>query len=152
MKPRHLLLLLLAALLLTACASRMVRNQPPLAQITSWTLAEDALLVDLHLRNINEEPMPLTAVSLNLTVGDTLLARHRQPLDTSVATSGFESIPLRLAPTPEGRRELEALEDGARKSLTYRLDGSVTTSGGRELVFERDGHVYTVPGRPGQFR
>jgi len=146
------LLFLLCAGLLAGCSSGLVRNQPPLVQISAWEIDGEQLKVDLHLRNVNEEPMPLSAVSLTIRLGDVLLAEHRQSLASSVATSGFESVPLRLSPTTEGLAELKSLEDGSRKSLTYTLKGSVVTTGNRELPFTRDGHIYTVPGRPGQFR
>ena len=32
------------------------------------------------------------------------------------------------------------------------FSGSVVADGGRAYRFQRDGHIYTVPGRPGQFR
>lgn len=152
MNTRKLTPLLFAITLLAGCGSQLVRNQPPLAQVSSWAVDGEELQIELHLRNINEEPMPLSAVNLTITVDDVLLARHRQALDTTVVTSGFESVPLRMSVTAEGLRELRALENGERKSLTYLMEGSVTTTGNRNLEFRRDGHVFTVPGRPGQFR
>lgn len=152
MNKRLLTLLLVSACILAACGSRQVRNQPPLAQITSWTVAGEELRVELHLRNVNEEPLPLFGVQLSLRLGEVQLASHWQTLDESVAASGFESIPLSMTATGEGLREFQALQEGAKRSLPYTLEGYVLTSSDRELRFLREGHIYTVPGRPGQFR
>ena len=46
----------------------------------------------------------------------------------------------------------EQLQAGDLKSLPYDFSGSVLGDGGRAYRFQRDGHIYTVPGRPGQFR
>ena len=51
-----------------------------------------------------------------------------------------------------GTALLEQLQAGDLKSLPYDFSGAVLADGSRAYRFQRDGHIYTVPGRPGQFR
>jgi hypothetical protein len=122
------------------------------AQITSWTVEGQQVRVDLHLRNINEEPMPLLGVDLDLRLDDQPLGRINQALDSSIAASGFESVSLKVHASKASLALLLALQEGESRSLPYELKGNVTTAGNRKLEFDREGHIYPVPGRPGQFR
>lgn len=152
MNTMRLTFLFLLACGLSACGSKLVRNQPPLAQITSWTIAGTVLKADLNLRNVNEEELPLHGVQLTVRLEGTQLVSHQQSLDDSIAASGFESVQLDMSPTEAGLDELKALEQGEHSSLPYTMEGHVVTSGGRQLHFKREGHIYPMPGRPGRFR
>jgi len=47
---------------------------------------------------------------------------------------------------------LVSLKDGEVPSLPFRLEGRVHTEESGNLRFKHKGHLYPVPGRPGQFR
>ena len=49
-------------------------------------------------------------------------------------------------------RVLASLEGGEVNSIPFDLNGRVTTVEDGVLRFEYRGHLYPVPGRPGQFR
>ena len=152
MNTTRITFLLLLACGLAACSSKIVRNEPPLAQITSWTIAGSVLKADLNLRNVNEEELVLNGVQLTVSLEDTELVSHQQSLDASIPASGFESVQLDMTPTAAGLNALRALEQGEYSSLAYTLEGHVLTSGSGKLQFKREGHIYPMPGRPGRFR
>ena len=73
-------------------------------------------------------------------------------IDLDIPAGGFERVELQLDATPGGTALLQALEEKTLNSLPYRLDGNVESPDEGVLEFSREGFIYTVPGRPGQFR
>ncbi len=144
--------LLTATLMLCACAGG-VRGESPFAQVTSWRIDGRALSVDLRLRNVNDEALELRSLVLAVDLDDDVnLFRHEQGLDLEIAAGGFETIQLDITASEAGTERLRRLSDGEVASLAYRLEGSVDSEDSGRLSIERDGHIYTVPGRPGSFR
>lgn len=147
-----LALLALALLALAGCGPKLVRGEPPFVDIASWQIEGARLALALRVRNVNGEALPVRALDLDLSLDGAPLASFATRHDLAVAANGFETLRLSAAATAEGRTLLEKLEQGERASLPYLLDGSVVTEGGKRLEIRREGHVYPVPGRPGQFR
>ncbi len=143
---------LTAGLMVAACGPKVVRGQPPFAQVNALRLDGTALQLELGLRNINDEPMEVQYLQLTLTVQETELTAHEGPLTAIVSANGKETLSLRLPASETGRRLLAALEDGAHTNLPYQLRGSLQTAGDSELPFQSNGRLYPVPGRSGQFR
>lgn len=141
-----------ASLLLMACSGQSVKDQAPFVQVTAWRLEGSGLQASLRLRNLNDEPLELARLKISATVQDAPLASHEEARRVQVAANGFESVELTMSAAPEGARLLAELQAGEHSSLPFRLDGSVETSSGKIFRFEREGHVYPVPGKPGHFR
>jgi hypothetical protein len=148
----RLLLLLLCAALLGAC-SKGVRDEAPFGQISSWRIDGQELHLELRLRNVNEEALLLSALTLNVALdqGTELISLQRNT-NLEIAAGGFETIPLRATGSSAGVTLLEQLAAGDRASLAYTLSGTVSSRQSGELDFNREGHIYNVPGRPGAFR
>lgn len=151
--PTPWLMALFVAALLTACTGGQVRGEAPFAQVSSWAIDGRELVLDLRLRNVNDQPLVATELALSVTLDDgVLLFRHRAPVDIDIAAGGFETIPLSLEASEAGTALLADLADGKRTDLPYRLEGTVFSEKSGDLPIARDGRIYTVPGRPGEFR
>lgn len=151
--PIRWLAMLLSAALLTACTGGQIRGEAPFAQVSSWTIDGRTLTLDLRLRNVNERPLVAKELALAVTLDDAIvLFRHRAPVDIDIAAGGFESITLSLEASEAGTALLADLAAGGRNDLPYRLEGTVFSENSGDLAISRDGRIYTVPGRPGQFR
>lgn len=146
-------ILLLSAFLTAACAAG-IRGEAPFAQVTGWRLGGgNELTVDLRLRNVNDEPLRIRALELAVNIDDDLeLFRHSETLDIEIAAGGFETLRLDTDASDAGRSRLGELSDGTVGSLPYALEGVVEPVDGGELAIARSGHIYPVPGRPGEFR
>jgi len=138
--------------LLSGCGGHSVKNQAPFVQVTSWQLDGTDLQASLRLRNLNDEPLEVARLTLDAVVQDVPLARYAEARTIQVAANGFESLDLQLTASRAGAALLAELQNGDYPSLPYSLKGSVETADGKTFRFERDGHVYTVPGKPGHFR
>jgi hypothetical protein len=55
-------------------------------------------------------------------------------------------------PGDRARGQLAELQGGKFASLPFSLQGRVHTSEDGYLDFKHEGYLYTVPGKPGQFR
>lgn len=142
----------LCLVVLSACGPRRVKDQAPFVQVTSWRIDGQQLSADLRIRNVNDEPLPLARLSMRVTLDDTGLVDYEGPHGTEVAANGFETLQLRMQATAAGTALLMALQEGERASLPYNLSGRVHLTTGQYFPFERAGHIYTVPGKPGSFR
>lgn len=151
-RPALTALALLLALALGACGGG-VRGESPFAQVSSWRIDGRDLALDLRLRNVNEEPLEVRALTLDVTVDDGVeLFRHDAPLALEIAAGGFETVHLEGTASAAGTALLQRLAKGDVASLAYRLQGSVDSEDSGELTIEREGRIYTVPGRPNEFR
>ncbi len=144
---------LVCVLLLAAACAGGVRGESPFAQVTGWRIDGRDLSVDLRLRNVNDEPLVVRALDLDVVLDDSVeLFRHRATPGHEIAAGGFETLALSVTASEEGTALLERLASGERASLAYRLEGTVHSEESGDLPIEREGHIYTVPGRPGEFR
>ena len=147
-----LLLAACAVLALSACGTRVIRDQTPFVQINGLALGGEGVVLDLGVRNVNEVAMDLVHVDVRLTLLDTELAAVSEVREGSIIASGSETLQFRFPGTTAGRELLHDLQDGNTSSLPYRLEGSILTADDHRFPFTGAGHLYPVPGRPGQFR
>ena len=147
------LLFILCATLLAACSGDAVRDEAPFAEVSSWSIEGQDLSVDLRLRNVNDDPMQVEGLELDVTLDQAVsLFRHRGSPGVEIAPGGFETFEIRAKASPEGTALLKALSDRERGDLPYVLAGTVITAKSGTLPIRREGRIYTVPGRPGEFR
>ena len=152
-KRLQALVILLAGVFLNACSSNAIRGEAPFVQVNGWTLDGQRLTLELRLRNVNDEPLEVRGITLDGTVdGSTALFRHQQTLDFDDAAGGFESLTLETTASEDGAALMMRLEQRERPNLAYRLRGTISSDDSGELAVSVDGRMYTVPGRPGNFR
>ena len=94
----------------------------------------------------------ISAVEIAVTARDTDLLRHTRPLDLPIDANSSERVTDRSQPDDSALDPLRSLESGDTDSLPFSLEGRVHTLDDGYLRFEQKGHLYRVPGRPGQFR
>ncbi len=138
--------------LLSACGPSQVRGEAPFVQVNTWSIEGTQLSMALRIRNVNDEELPLTGVNFTVLLNEVELVTHDSASSVVVAANGFETLNLNMTASDEGTALLASLQNGELKSLPYDFQGYVVTEGDRRLRFQREGHIYTVPGRPGQFR
>lgn len=147
------LLFLSSGLFLAACSSGTVKGESPFAQVNSWRIDDSTLSMELRLRNVNDEPLELSSVKLDVFVErDVTLVKMRKAVGISIPAGGFETIQLQATATENGVILLGELSRKERASLAYRLEGVAESRKEGALSFRHDGHIYTVPGRTGEFR
>ena len=144
-----LLVLLLA---LTACGGSAVRGEAPFAQVTSWRLEGEQLEMLLRLRNVNDAELAVEAVDLTVQLDGEPLLSLRQEVDVTIPATGFESLRLSGPVSTAGAGQLARLEAGEFASLPFLIDGRLETTGDGALDLRREGRIYPMPGRPGEFR
>ncbi len=142
----------LALLVLAACGAKLVKNQPPFVQVSSWRSDATALHVDLRIRNVNDTALEIQRLRLEIVLRDSPLLTYDAPYRADVAANGFEVLNLQFSAAGDSIDLLAELESGVVNSLPYSLEGSVETAAGKKLKFDHQGHVYAVPGKPGHFR
>ena len=139
-------------LVLAACGAKMVRGQSPFVQISALKLNNETVTLDLGVRNVNDVVLDIENIGFALSVRDTELASHDTPMQSSVIANGSETLQFEIAVSPAGRDLLITLQNGETGSLPYSLEGTIQAVEDRRLKFRGEGHLYPVPGRPGQFR
>ncbi len=146
------ILVLLTALVLSACASRGVHGQAPFVQVNGLRLHQHTLTLDLGVRNVNSEPFSISHIEFSILVRDTSLAVYNAASRASLIANGSENLRFDLTASPEGTALLTELQRGELESLNYELEGMFRVTDNAEMKFRHKGHLYPVPGRPGQFR
>ncbi len=146
------LCLALATAWLGACSSGGVRGEAPFAQVTGWRIDGHDLQASLRLRNVNSETLVVDELYVNIELDGTLLAQHQARQRFEIAANGFETVELAMTASDAGVAALQRLQAGETGSLRTAITGHVTSPDEGRLEFRRDGHIYTVPGRPGEFR
>jgi len=145
------LLFFCTGLVLAACSSGAVKGESPFAQVSSWQLDGSTLSLELRLRNVNDEPLQFSSVTLNVLIEDNVpLAKIQREVALSIPAGGFETIRLQATASSAGVVLLDALT--GEDSVAYQLEGAVDSSDDGLLRFMHAGRIYTVPGRPGEFR
>lgn len=144
----------MAGALLASCSGnlREVTNQPPQASIDGLVRAADGIIVELALRNVNDEPLRLETAAITLTLDGQPLADGGQAHPLTISSRSREILRISLAPQPAGLARLEALADGRVERLPWRLETRLTLAGSRERRTKADGWLHRVPGQPNRFR
>ena len=144
--------LVLAIGVLSACGTAGVKGEAPFVQVMSWQIDGSRLGASLRLRNVNDSELEVRALQLDVQLDGQPLARYQGAHAVTIPATGFETLELEMTASEAGVELLQQLQDGTRTSLPYRLQGTISTAELGELNYNRNGHLYTVPGRPGQFR
>lgn len=144
----------MATALLAACSGnlREVTNQPPQAALDGLIRAEDGLIVELALRNVNDEPLRLEAVGIELTLDGQPLADGSEARALTISSRGREVLRFSLTPLPAGLQRLEALGEARVERLPWRLEARLSLAGSRQRDTKADGWLHRVPGQPNRFR
>lgn len=144
--------LILAALVCAACGPHLVKGEPPFVSIASLALQDDKLLASFNVRNINDLIMDIDSADFTVRVYDTELMRYSGAIVLDIDPNATEEMRVEKLPGAFSRDPLDALASGEQASLPFLLEGRVHTRTDGNLSFRHEGHLYTVPGRPGQFR
>lgn len=150
--PGALLMLLAGLTLQAGCSSSGVRGEAPFAQVTSWTLEGQRIVASLRLRNVNTERLEIRGLRLTVDLDRTRLFTLDDGRTLSIPANGAETLAIDVPASRAGVELLESLQKGEVDSLPYLLLGAVLSAEDGELEFRRDGRIYRVPGREGQFR
>lgn len=156
-KARRIASVLALALLvcLAGCASGRgtVSGQLPLVNLDSLELQDQRLLVDLSIRNLNDQRLetPLREASLIID-GQAAHFESSLPLSLNISARGRENLRLTATADSATQAALAALADERGQSLPYQL--TLTFDGRRasRTPVEQSGFLHPVPGQPGRFR
>ena len=144
---------MLACLVLCiGCAPNKIKGNPPFVSISSMMMTNEALSASFDVRNINQVPMTIDAVDITITVKGSRFSSYSGAYQLSIDPNTTEAITLDKLPGDQARPQLTELQDGKIASLPFSLEGRVHTAEDGYLDFKHEGYLYTVPGKPGQFR
>lgn len=152
------LLLLLAALAITGCASKatptglIYRINPPGVSVQALRVDETGpAIVTLRLANFSTVATTFATVDLELRLGDTppMAIAASPSLQVPALSSDVAEFRVELPPASRAAVERAA----ATGALPYAIAGRITTAGpdGRHRV-EFESRLSPVPGRAGEFR
>ena len=152
LKYKSIIILLVTILVCTACGPSIIRGQPPFISIASLSLDGQQLSADFNIHNPNGEPMDIDGIEIEVQVEDATLTRYNSDFKLKIDANSTEEIFVEELPDEFTQQLLTSLEKGEVNSLPFRLEGKVNTTLDGTLQFRNKGHLYPVPGRPGQFR
>ncbi len=148
---------LLCAGMLAGCAGGPIKRvSEPTASIQQLSVGTDGQwTVDLRLQNFSNVPMRFEQVTLTLRTGDETAGELKASPALTVGPESVDTLSLKLVPSAPARLLIAGtLAD--RRSLSYRLQGTVTASAedrkAREYDVKRDSALSPVPGLPGVMR
>ena len=145
-------LMMLLAASCASCGPQVIEGRPPFIGISGLALQQDRMTVDFRIANQNGVAMTIEAVEIAVRVGDVELVREDRPLQLTIDANSTEELRVERQQGPQTVALLTSLEEAAVPSLPFDLAGRVRTTEDGYLSFEQRGHLYTVPGRSGQFR
>lgn len=147
-------LLLTAALFCVSCGAKVIRGESPAIRITELSHADNAINLQLSIRNLNGVDLNVQSIDFRLSVDESEeeLVVYSGPVAINITANGIESWSVETAETDAGRKLLDQLERGEIMSLPYHLKGSISSADEGSMRFEYEGHLYPLPGRPGHFR
>jgi LEA14-like dessication related protein len=152
MNQRSLLILALLLVVCSACGPNVIRGRPPFISIGSLNLDGQNLTAVFTVNNQNGEPMEINGIEIRVEIQDTELTRYNENFKLTIGANSAEDVTVKQLPDEFTRKLLASLESGDLISLPFELDGRVNTVADGYLKFRNKGHLYPVPGRPGQFR
>ena len=142
----------LLGLMISSCASQGIRVQPPFVQVNSLKLQDQLVSLNLGVRNVNSEAILIEHVEFSISLNETSLGVYKASSQENVVASGTENLSFEFSASPAGIDLLNELQSGSRPNLEYLLEGVLLVTDSGEMNVKREGHIYPVPGRPGQFR
>ena len=149
---RSFVLFLLIILVCTACGPGIIQGRPPFISISGLSLQGDRLLANFNISNPNGEAMNIDGVEITVRVEEAKLAAYTEDVKIEIGTNSTEFIEVEQFPDASVKDLLISLRDGAIPNLPFRLEGRVHTEESGFLQFKHKGHLYPIPGKPGQFR
>lgn len=151
---RILLLVVLAACLAAACDAgpRRVRGEPPQIGIDNLTRDDGAVIIELSLRNVNDRPLDIESVTLDMQLDQQPFTHGRQKVSVQVAPRSREVLRIRLAAQAAGLERLDELAASGRAGVRWQMNLTWSDSRGRAESRESSGWLHPVPGQPGRFR
>jgi len=152
MKLRLYILMLVSLLLCIACAPNKIKGNPPFVSIASITMTDQDLVAGFDVRNINEVEMTIDSVDITISAKGSDFSHYSGAYSLKIDPNTTETITLDKLPDENARRQLTDLQSGKIASLPFSLQGRVHTAEDNYLDFKHEGYLYTVPGKPGQFR
>ncbi|WP_058554168.1 LEA type 2 family protein [Thiohalocapsa sp. ML1] len=137
---------MVAALLLTACASLTRDWLPPEVQVTSITperigLDQQTLRVGLNLKNPNDRMLPIKAMTYKLSLEGTQVAQGGGALDKQIPA--FGAAPVEVTVVADAASMLGLLPTLAlrREPVGYRIAGTVTVAGVVPIPYRWSGEL-----------
>jgi len=151
MKTRFYLLISVLALC-TACGPHQVKGESPYVGISSMSVQEHSLATTFDIHNINDVELDIDTIDIVIRGRNVELVHYVKNLSLTVDPNTTEEVSLEKIPDSNARQLLTELESGEVSSLPFSLEGRIHTKQDGYLPFHPEGHLYPVPGRPGQFR
>jgi hypothetical protein len=152
MKYRSLVLLSVLILSCSACGPQIISGRPPFISISELSLEGERLSANFNISNHNGEVMDIDGIEIKVQVEEAELTRYNEDFKLTISANSTETVEVEQLPDDFTRDLLTSLESGDVASLPFRLEGRVHTVADGFLQFRHKGHLYPVPGRPGQFR
>ncbi|WP_295884739.1 LEA type 2 family protein [uncultured Thiohalocapsa sp.] len=135
-----------AALLLTACASLTQSWQAPEVQLSSIKperigLEQQTLRVGLNLKNPNDRMLPIKAMTYKLSLEGTQIAEGGGALDKQIPA--FGEAPVEVTVVADAAKALGLLPTLAfrREPIGYRIAGTVTVAGVVPIPYRWSGEI-----------
>jgi len=151
-KYSALAVLILVIVLSAACGQKIIRGATPIVRMNELSHDGQTISLLLSMRNLNGVVLEMDNIDFSLTVEDNVLFSYNGPVETDIVANGTETWTIEVEESESSEKLLNDLQKGDIKSLPYSLKGLITSVDDGNLRFEHEGHIYPVPGRPGQFR
>lgn len=152
LKTRTFLAVLLLIFACAACGPKIIQGRPPFISIASLSMENERLKAVFTVSNQNGEPMDIRGIDIRVQLEETELTQYNEDFSLTIDANSAEDVTVEDLPDDFTRDLLASLEQGDIISIPFELDGRVNTLGDGTLRFSNKGHLYPVPGRPGQFR
>lgn len=152
MKIINSTLIVSICILVVACGDGLVRGQPPLVDLSTLQSADSEIRTRVDIHNPNGVDMMVRDLEMSMTLGETNLGSHRIELGLTIHPNGTEEIGFTFPAADAAGQTLARLEEGDVNSVPYTIEGRVIDANGDSEQFSRDGYLYPLPGRPGEFR
>lgn len=113
---------------------------------------DNTISLQLNIRNINGVDLGLLDIDVSMSINEDEQFTYAGPVNTVIVANGTETWSVDIRESETTRELLDSLQNGDVQSLPYVMKGSISTAEDGTLRFEYEGHIYPLPGRPGQFR
>jgi len=150
-----LLIVALSALMLSACSGQPIKvaGEAPLVRLDSLSRQDSGLVVAVSIRNINDSPLELGALLLDLELDEqSVRGGIRRALDLSIAARGREVIEFRFDSGDQVFDALDEVSTGERTNLPWSLTLYRDSQTRRNELASAQGFLHRVPGQPNRFR